>query len=140
MRTKCFADRFGIVPHFAFQQSHADKCVNSCYVQHDHKAAPALPSAFPVQAHAFGSSGACGYGRRHYFSILDHPSTSGDRPCACDHEVMALYVVRTFRILVGRFLESIWLIGFEGSSHSAGVSGEMVRDLMVASRQRRILA
>jgi hypothetical protein len=27
-----------------------------------------------------------------------------------------LYVVRTFRTLVGRFLESIWLIGFEGSS------------------------
>ena len=55
MRTKCFADRLGIIPHFAFQQSHGDKCVDFSYVQRDHKTAPALPSAFPVQAHALGS-------------------------------------------------------------------------------------
>jgi hypothetical protein len=55
MRTKCFADRFGIVPHFAFQQPHTDKRVDFSYVQRYYKTAPALPSAFPVQAHAFGS-------------------------------------------------------------------------------------
>jgi hypothetical protein len=72
-----YTDCFSIVTHFGFQQSHADERVNFRLGYLNHQTAQPLPSAFPVQAHAFGGGSGTGIGCVHGFIQWRRPMSAG---------------------------------------------------------------
>jgi hypothetical protein len=106
---------------FGFQQSHVDERVNFRFGYLDDQTAQALPSAFPVQAHAFGSPTRPGNRLIHTFN--SHASTID--ALSSDRGLTIMMLIEYIGFGAARRGRRAWFfLGIAGWAGPGGYKGE----------------